>query len=114
MCSAEIQNFRRSFSSNWAASFDRKYTYEMTAEFWGSAETEQRNGNDSLTLVDLEHLQEDEESRESGFVSPRELTKINFRSLIGHTDEVWKLSLYNLLIYTLNWEPTAIIWLKSC
>lgn len=58
----------------------------MTAHFRGS--TEERNGNDSLALVDLENLQDDEESNKSGFVSPRELTKINFRSLIGHTDEV--------------------------
>ena len=58
----------------------------MTAQFRGSPE--ERNGSDSLALVDLENLQDDEESDESGFVSPRELTKINFRSLIGHTDEV--------------------------
>lgn len=61
----------------------------MTANFRGSVETEQGNGNGSMTLVDLENIEDEGENCESGFVSPTELTKINFRSLIGHTDEVW-------------------------
>ena len=59
----------------------------MTAHFRGSVQIEQENGNESMNLVDLENV-EDGEDCESGFVSPTELTKINFRSLIGHTDEV--------------------------
>lgn len=45
-------------------------------------------GNKTLPLIDLESFNDDEDELESGLVSPRELTKINFRSLIGHTDEV--------------------------
>ena len=45
-------------------------------------------GNEALPLIDLESFNDDEDELESGLVSPRELTKINFRSLIGHTDEV--------------------------
>lgn len=45
-------------------------------------------GNETLPLIDLESFNDDEDELESGLVSPRELTKINFRSLIGHTDEV--------------------------
>ena len=60
----------------------------MTAQFRVTVKEEKKNGSDSLTLIDLENQQDDDESSESGFVSPRELTKINFRSLIGHTDEV--------------------------
>ena len=37
-------------------------------------------------MVDLESLSDGEDGR--GLVSLRELTRINFRSLIGHTDEV--------------------------
>lgn len=61
----------------------------MATHFRGSVEKELGNGNDSMTLVDLENVEDDEENCESGFVSPTELTRINFRSLIGHTDEVW-------------------------
>lgn len=53
--------------------------------------TEEGNRSGSLALIDLENLIQDNkefESGGSGLVSPRELTKINFRSLIGHTDEV--------------------------
>ena len=60
----------------------------MTAHFRGSLQTEQGNGKESMNLVDLENVEDDGENCESGFVSPAELTKINFRSLIGHTDEV--------------------------
>lgn len=65
---------------------------KMTGHLRGSFETEQGNVNDSMTLVDLEHVEDSEANYESGFVSPTELTKINFRSLIGHTDEVWNFS----------------------
>ena len=68
----------------------------MTAHFRGSVETEQRNGNEAMTLVDLENVEDDGENRENGFVSPAELTKINFQSLIGHTDEVWRLQDNNI------------------
>lgn len=74
------------------------YAVTMAAQFSISAEAEQRNGSGSLTLVDLENLQDDEESCESGFVSPRELTKINFRSLIGHTDEVLTRNTCNVIM----------------
>ena len=57
----------------------------MTAHFRRIEEREQGNGNEAMTLVDLENV---EDGGENGFVSPAELTKINFRSLIGHTDEV--------------------------
>lgn len=67
----------------------------MNANLRGSFETETRNEKDSLTVVDLDNP-DDGENCESGFVSPTELTKINFRSLIGHTDEVCRL---NTLIY---------------
>ena len=60
----------------------------MTANSRGSVEKEQGNGNESMTLVDLENVEDGGENCESGFVSPAELTRINFRSLIGHTDEV--------------------------
>ena len=60
----------------------------MTAHFRGSLQTEQGNGKESMNLVDLENVEDDGENCESDFVSPAELTKINFRSLIGHTDEV--------------------------
>ena len=68
----------------------------MTARFRRSVETEQRNGNEAMTLVDLENVEDDGENRENGFVSPTELTKINFQSLIGHTDEVWRLQDNNI------------------
>ena len=60
----------------------------MTAHFRGPVQTEQGNGNESMTVVDLENVEDGGENCESGFVSPGELTRINFRSLIGHTDEV--------------------------
>ena len=53
-------------------------------------ETKDAKVKDSLALVDLEDLDDKEESAESALVSPRDLTRINFRSLIGHTDEVIK------------------------
>lgn len=55
-------------------------------ETFSGSMTETANG--SLALVGLESFTNDEDELESGLVSPRELTKINFRSLIGHTDEV--------------------------
>lgn len=62
--------------------------------------TEEGNRSGSLVLIDLENLIQDNkefESGGSGLVSPRELTKINFRSLIGHTDEIGpKLSLVEM------------------
>lgn len=42
----------------------------------------------ALDLVDLENSQA-EEVEDGRIVSPRDLTNINFRSLIGHTDEVF-------------------------
>ena len=60
----------------------------MTAHFRGIEETEKGNENEAMTLVDLENVEDGGENCDSGFVSPAELTKINFRSLIGHTDEV--------------------------
>lgn len=41
-----------------------------------------------LFLTDLEEEEEDESRISGHFVSPGELTQIDFRSLIGHTDEV--------------------------
>ena len=63
----------------------------MNANFRGSFEIETKNEKDSLTVVDLDNP-DDGENCEGGFVSPTELTKINFRSLIGHTDEVRRLN----------------------
>ena len=62
----------------------------MASQLQGSYEEQEERKNESecLTLVDLDDGDDDNESPECGFVSPRELTKINFRSLIGHTDEV--------------------------
>ncbi|XP_022793521.1 WD repeat-containing protein 38-like isoform X2 [Stylophora pistillata] len=56
----------------------------------GSFETERRDEKDSLTVVDLDGLEDEDNAgyNENGFVSPAELTKVNFRSLIGHKDEV--------------------------
>ena len=60
----------------------------MARQLQGSYEEqeERKNESESLTLIDLDD--NDDESADCGFVSPRQLTKINFRSLIGHTDEV--------------------------
>lgn len=55
------------------------------------------DGVETLHIEDLESSQA-EEVEDEGTVSPRELTHINFRSLIGHTDEVSK-NIYNTLKY---------------
>ena len=62
----------------------------MASQLQGSYEEqeERKNESESLTLIDLDDHDDDDESADCGFVSPRLLTKINFRSLIGHTDEV--------------------------
>jgi len=65
-------------------------TVGMASQLQGSYEEqeERKNESESLTLIDLDDNDDDDESADCGFVSPRQLTKINFRSLIGHTDEV--------------------------
>lgn len=69
-------------------------TVGMASQLQGSYEEqeERKNEIESLTLIDLDQVlddnDDDDESADCGFVSPRQLTKINFRSLIGHTDEV--------------------------
>lgn len=78
----------------------------MAALFRGSFETEQANGNESMTVVDLEDLEDEEES---GVVSPSELTKINFRSLIGHTDEVGNVKL-NFLVCLKCYGSGILLW----
>ncbi|CAH3037389.1 unnamed protein product [Pocillopora meandrina] len=62
----------------------------MMANLRESFETERRGEKDLLTVVDLDNPEDEDDAdhNESGFVSPAELTKINFRSLIGHKDEV--------------------------
>lgn len=62
----------------------------MMANLRGSFETERIDEKDLLTVVDLDNPEDEDDAdhNESGFVSPAELTKINFRSLIGHKDEV--------------------------
>lgn len=66
-------------------------TVGMASQLQGSYEEqeERKNESESLTLIYLDdNDDDDDESADCGFVSPRQLTKINFRSLIGHTDEV--------------------------
>lgn len=45
-----------------------------------------RSSVEPLTLTDLE--EEDTSDGSTQLISPRDLAQINFRSLIGHTDEV--------------------------
>ena len=97
-------------------------TVGMASQLQGSYEEqeERKNESESLTLIDLDDNDDDDddESVDCGFVSPRQLTKINFRSLIGHTDEVklllilsnhrlmstFEFSLLQISFYTVNYH----------
>lgn len=81
----------------------------MMANLRGSFETERRDEKDLLTVVDLDNPEDEDDAdhNESGFVSPAELTKINFRSLIGHKDEVWE------MITLLYFKKVIDLWLQQ-
>ena len=62
---------------------------ELPAVFSGTEPNEWTDVRHSLALLDLQDLDDTKDNAETGFVSPRELTRINFQSFIGHTDEVF-------------------------
>ena len=54
--------------------------------------------SESLSLLDIDDIQNLDEDK--GLISPRQLKSINFRSFVGHTDEVRTPTVYHFMLIT--------------